>query len=174
MSLTNILLTGKPGVGKTTIIQKIVEEHGKKAGGFYTREMRENHRRTGFEIITLDGKKGVLASVHLESPYRVGKYRVNLKDLEEIGVKAIEEALHHADLVVIDEIGKMELFSKNFRKVVKQALDSPKKFLGTIMHGSNPFVDKIKQRADVKIFEITERNRNYITGDIKKLLEWGI
>ncbi|MFQ5824446.1 MAG: NTPase [bacterium] len=164
--MKNILLTGRPGVGKTSLIQKIVHEFKGKAGGFYTQEIRNHNRRTGFEIVTLLGIKGILSSVDIKSPFRVGKYGVNLKDLEEIAVREIEKALQRDDLIVVDEIGKMELFSKNFQAVILKALNSPKPFLATITKSSNPFTDKIKKRNDVLLIEVTEENRNSIILEI--------
>jgi nucleoside-triphosphatase len=169
--MKNILLTGRPGIGKTTLIQKIVDEFKGKAGGFYTREIRENHRRTGFEIVTFSGIKGILSSVQIKGPFRVGRYGVNLKDLEEIGVREIEKALDKDDLIVVDEIGKMELFSQKFKTAVTRALESPKPFLGTIMQGRNPFADKVKKRSDVSFVQVNERNRNSLIFEILRQIK---
>ncbi len=170
LTMNNILLTGRPGVGKTTLIKKIVSEFQGKAGGFYTQEIRDHNRRTGFEIVTLSGMKGILASVTINSPFRVGKYGVNVKDLEEIGVREIERALEDEDLIVVDEIGKMELFAPRFQAVVLRALDSSKPFLTTITKSSIPFTNGIKKRDDVLLFEITERNRTNINLEIVELI----
>ena len=166
--MKNILLTGRPSVGKTTLIQKIVSEFKGKAGGFYTQEIRKNQRRTGFEIVTFSGIRGILSSVYLKSPFHVARYRVNLKDLEEIGVREIEKALEEDDLIVVDEIGKMELFSSKFQTAITCVLDSPKIFLGTIMKGKNSFADKIKKRSDVFLVEVTEENRDSLIFEILK------
>lgn len=166
--MKNILLTGSPGVGKTTLIQKIVRDYDGKAGGFYTQEITKNQRRTGFEIVTFSGVRGVLSSVYLKSPFHVGRYRVNLKDLEEIGVREMEKALEKDDLIVVDEIGKMELFSSKFQTAITRILASPKIFLGTIMKGKNSFADKIKERSDVFLVEVTEENRNSLIFEILK------
>lgn len=161
-----MLLTGRPGVGKTTLIQKIASKFKGKVGGFYTQEIRGHNRRTGFEIVTFSGRKGLLSSVKLKSPLRVGKYGVNLKDLEEIGVREIEHSLQTNDLIVVDEIGKMELFSEKFQTVILKALDSPKPFLAAITRSRSPFTDQIKKRSDILLFEVTEGNRNSIILDI--------
>jgi nucleoside-triphosphatase len=89
----NILITGKPGCGKTSLIIEIIKELNLPAGGFYTQEIREKGVRKGFKIISLDGREGILARVNFKSPYKVSKYGVNIKDLEEIGIKSILEAL---------------------------------------------------------------------------------
>ncbi|MFQ6049421.1 MAG: NTPase [Candidatus Paceibacterales bacterium] len=178
----NILITGKPGCGKTTLIMEILKELGagppkfcttklRRAGGFYTSEIRERGIRKGFKIITLDGREGILAHVDIESPHRVSKYKVNIKDLEEIGVRSILDSLKENEIIVIDEVAKMEMFSKKFKEAVKTALDSKNKVLATIMLAPNPFCEKIKKRLDTKILYLTRENREKIKRETIKLLE---
>ena len=155
----NILLTGWPGVGKTTILKRVLSLLKREAGGFYTEEIRTDHRRVGFKIVTLEGREGVLAHVDYESKWRVGRYGVDLGNLEEIAVPAILEGIEE-ELVIIDEIGKMELFSSEFREAVIQALDSPTPVLGAIMLKPHPFADGVKGRPDVQIFVVTRDNRD--------------
>lgn len=169
--MKNILVTGNPGIGKTTLVQKIADEIQGKVGGFYTRERQERGRRTGFEIVTLSGKTGVLADVNLPGRYRVGKYGVNLKDLEDLAIPEIYETLEKGGLVIIDEIGKMELFSGEFKNAVLTALDSKEPVLATIAKHHNPFTDKIKKRDDVKILNMTEANRDSLKSEILNLIE---
>jgi len=171
MHIKNILLTGKPGCGKTTLIKQIIEELGLDAGGFYTLEIRRGGKREGFKIITLDGKEGLLAHVNIRSPYRVSKYGVDIKNLEEIGVKSILDALEKNKVIVIDEIGKMELFSEQFRNAVLAALDSQSKVLATIMLAANPFADEIKKRQDVKLFYLTPESRKKVKEEIKAIFQ---
>lgn len=161
----NILLTGKPGVGKTTLIRKILKGLAEiYAGGFYTEEIRENNLRTGFRINALDGRKGVLAHVNYKSRFRVGKYFVNIQDIDEIAVKSILDSLKK-DLILIDEIGRMELFSERFKEVVLKALDT-RKVLGTIRLGIDPFVENVKERKDVEIILVDFENRDFLVGEI--------
>lgn len=155
----NMLVTGQPGVGKTTLIQSVLKALGVEAGGFYTSEIREQGRRVGFSIVGLNGGSGVLAHVDHESPFRVGKYGVNAEDLERVGVTAIDDALAHARLVVMDEIGRMELCSPLFQDAVGRALDSPKPVLGTIQDRRNEFLDAVRARADVEVIRVTTANR---------------
>jgi len=162
----NILLTGNPRVGKTTIIKKVVENL-KDVGGFYTEEIRDGYRK-GFRIITLDGKEGILAHMDIKNRYRVGKYGVNIEDLENVAVKSMEKGLDR-DIIVIDEIGKMELFSEKFRNTLEKALDT-RKVLGTIMKKSNYFADKVKNRKDVKVLLVEESNRDVLVEEIKEIL----
>jgi len=168
--IKNIFVTGPPGCGKTTLIKEILKELKLKAGGFFTEEIREGGMRKGFKIITLDGKEGILAHVDIKSPLKVSKYGVNLKDLEEIGVKEIEKNLKENFLIVVDEIGKMEIFSSKFREAILKALNSKNKILGTIMLKKNPFCDKIKERKDTKVFYLTMENREKVKKEIFDLL----
>ena len=158
--MKNLLLTGKPGVGKTTLIKKILDECPLRAGGFYTQEIRENNTRSGFEIITLSGQKGILAHVEFKGRHRVGKYRVNLAGIDQLAVKSILDALEQDEIVVIDEIGKMELFSSKFQEAVKEAIDSKKPVLGTIGKKlTHNFAKKIKTRPDIKIIVLNRQQK---------------
>lgn len=166
-----ILLTGRPGVGKTTIIRDIAEQLGDAAGGFYTAEVRESGRRRGFRIVTLDGSEGILSHVDIKGPPRVSRYGVNLKDLEEIGVAALRRAVAEADCVVVDEIGKMELFSEEFRKAVTEAIESDKPLVGSVMSSRNRWVDALKALPNVTVLEVTLDNREQIVPLVMELLQ---
>jgi nucleoside-triphosphatase len=163
-----ILITGPPGVGKTTIIKRIASALGRRAGGFYTEEIRESGIRKGFEIETLDGKKGILASVDIKSAFKVGKYKVNIEDIERICVKTIEDAVDSRDFVIIDEIGKMELASSRFKEAVKYAFESSKTVVATIKETGDSFTNAIKRSSNLKIFEVNQRNRDNISEEILK------
>ena len=165
----NIFLTGPPGIGKTTIIKKWAEKI-KNAGGFYTEEIRESGKRKGFKIVTLDGKEGILASCEKEGRLRVGRYTVNIKEFEDTGVKSIEKALEDKGIkyIVIDEVGRMELFSERFKKIVEKALDSDKVVIGVLTRAKDSFVDKIRMRQDVEIIEVDRTNREELVNLWKK------
>ena len=165
------LLTGRPGVGKTTIIQAVIARLGTSAGGFYTQEIREHGQRTGFRLVALDGASGMLAGVNISSPCRVGKYGVHLRDLEQVGVEALRRAVERPEVavVVIDEIGRMELCSPAFGKAVTAALDSPKTVLATVMARSHPWVDAVKARPKVTLVEVTLANRQALP---EQILHW--
>ena len=166
-----ILLTGRPRVGKTTIIKDVVRRLLGQAGGFYTEEMRERGRRQGFKIVTLDGQEGVLAHVGIKSRMRVSKYGVKLADLEGIGVAAIREAMAQKDYVVIDEIGKMELFSQAFRDAVWEAVHSDRPVLGTITLASHPWADSVKALPQVTVIEVTKANRDKMAQQVLDSLD---
>ncbi|MCL4248266.1 MAG: AAA family ATPase [Anaerolineae bacterium] len=158
-----VLLTGRPGVGKTTTIRTIVAQLGLPAGGFYSEEIIEAGQRVGFRIVTLDGRSGLLARFKLPgAKICIGKYGVTLEALETIGINSIRQGIA-AGLVVIDEIGPMEIKSAAFCAAVDVALASPARILGTIVKRSTPFTDAIKVRADVEVIEITPQNRDVLT-----------
>ncbi len=167
----NLFVTGKPGVGKTTLIERVLSSLGVEVAGFFTREIRERGSRVGFSIASLSGVTGVLAHVDLDTPYRVGRYGVNRSDLERVGVQAIEEGVRGAPLVVMDEIGRMELCSPRFRAAVEHALDSEATVFGTIQDRSNPFLDGIRARPDVTVLRVTEGNRDDMADPIVRVLE---
>ena len=167
----NIFITGKPGCGKTSLIMEILKELKLDAGGFYTLEIREGGQRLGFKINTLDGKEGILAHINIKSPYKVGKYKVNIKDLEEIVVKSILDSLKEKKIIIIDEVGKMEMMSEKFKKAVLAALNSKNKILGTIKLTSGPFTDQIKRQENTKILYLNRENREKIKKEIIRLLE---
>ena len=162
------MLTGVPGIGKTTIIQRVLSELSVNAGGFYTQEVRQEGVRKGFRIVSLDGEEGILAHVDFKSRYRVGKYGVNREDMERVGVAALERALRDSDLIIMDEIGKMELFSSQFQEAVLRCLDSPQRVLGTIQKRQTPFIDSICSRKDVTLLEVTSANRVAV---VQKILD---
>ena len=168
---TNVLLTGDPGCGKTTLIKDVILVMGKAAGGFYTEEIREHGIRQGFNIVTVNGMKVILSHVDFKSPYRVSRYVVDVSALETVAVPAIIDAIENRDIVIIDEIGKMELFSSAFQDAVKRALDSKEKVLGTIMRAASPFADDIKKRDDVEIIMVHRSNRDTVHANVLSWLQ---
>ena len=167
----NILLTGPPGVGKTTLIMRVIEKiKNRGVGGFYTEEIREKGVRTGFKILTLDGNEGILSHVDHDSRVRVGRYRVNIDDLENIAVKSILDSLGK-DTIIIDEVGRMELVSEKFRDAVMKALDTGR-VLGTIRLGRDEFTEKIRMRVDTEIIAVTFQNRDSLVSElVEKILK---
>jgi nucleoside-triphosphatase len=163
------LLCGEPGCGKTTVIKEVLAKVNRSAGGFYTEEIRDHGSRQGFRIVTLDGKKAILARTPTKSRYRVGKYGVDIENMDEVAAPAVREAVRACDIVVIDEIGKMELFSSAFKEAVIEALESGKMILGTIMLASHPWADGVKKRAEVEVMPVTKVNRGEVAD---RVLRW--
>jgi nucleoside-triphosphatase len=163
------LLTGSPGAGKTTVIRQVIARSKVKAGGFYTEEIRSGGTRQGFRIVTLDGQDAILAHVDSDSRYRVSKYGVDIQNLDNIGVAAVNQAIDESDLIVIDEIGKMELFSPRFKEAVLKAIGSGKKVLGTVMLSPHPFADDIKRHPKVKVIQLTRANHEQV---LREILDW--
>jgi nucleoside-triphosphatase len=163
-----ILLTGRPGCGKTTLIKRVVKNLSQPAAGFYTEEIRERGVRVGFKIVTLDGDEGVLAHVDFKTSDRLGKYGLDLSALETVGVKAVRDAVRAQQLVVIDEIGPMEIRSAMLRDAVNEALDSEVPLLATIFARSLPFTDAIKSRPDVTLIEVRPDNRERLVSELSE------
>jgi len=168
LSRKNILIAGLPGVGKTTLIKNIVEAlKDLHPVGFYTAEIREADIRTGFELNSLDGRRGLLSHIDIKSPYRVGKYKVDLEGFEDFldSIPFLDPSTH---LIVIDEIGKMECYSEKFKDLLKEILDSEKWMISTIALKGSGFIEHIKRRQDIELFEMTKRNRDSLLVDILK------
>jgi len=161
-----LLVTGPPGCGKTTLIRRAVAELGVPAAGFYTEEVRSAGRREGFALVTLDGRRATLASVRMRGPHRVSRYGVDVGALESIGLPALEEAAAGSKLLVVDEIGKMELFSQRFREAVLRALDAGGPVLATVMLSRHPFADALKARDDVRLIHLTPENRDRAVSEV--------
>lgn len=169
----NWLLTGRPGVGKTTLVRRALGElRGVRAIGFYTAEVRSGGRRLGFCVVTLDGQEAVLAHVEIAGGRRVGRYGVDVAAFERVALPSLV-AGRQTQLVVIDEIGKMECFSGAFREAVVRALDADTPVLATIALRGDGFVERLKARGDVALIEITPANRDGLVGELVARLREG-
>ncbi|XP_032696998.1 cancer-related nucleoside-triphosphatase [Lontra canadensis] len=185
----HVFLTGPPGVGKTTLIQKaseVLKSSGVPVDGFYTEEVRQGGRRIGFDVVTLSGLRGVLSRIGSEPPARkcecrVGQYVVDLTSFEHLALPVLRDAGSSGGpehrVCVIDEIGKMELFSQPFLRAVRQTLATP----GTVVLGTIPIpkgkplalVEEIRNRNDVQVFSVTKENRNHLLPDIVTCVQSG-
>ncbi|XP_053560740.1 cancer-related nucleoside-triphosphatase [Bombina bombina] len=183
----HVFLTGPPGVGKTTLIQKasdVLKSSGVPIDGFYTEEVRQGGRRIGFDVVTLSGKRGILSRIGSDLPtgrreYRVGQYVVDVISFETLALPILNNVTStnpkQKTLCVIDEIGKMELFSQSFIHSVRKTLDCP----GALVFGTIPvpkgkpipLVEEIRSRRDVKVFNITKENRDGILQEILNALQ---
>lgn len=172
------MLTGPPGVGKTTMIERLFSRYsyrGMKVHGIITKEVRENGQRTGFKVTDLETREsGWLARKTLSEGPRVGSYHVERRDLERIGVTALERAVTDpADLVLVDEIGPMEMTSQRFRAAVTRLLTGEQPTVATVKLGSHyPEVEAVRERCVG--LEMTTENREAIyLRLIEQLSNWG-
>ncbi|XP_023231564.1 cancer-related nucleoside-triphosphatase homolog [Centruroides sculpturatus] len=182
LSYKHILLTGPPGIGKTTVVRKVYEKLKEyntiRTKGFYTEEIKSGGKRIGFDICSLDGRRGPLARISSggsDGP-RVGQYVVNLSSFENLALPALETDNSLPTVLIIDEIGKMELFSTCFRQSVKEQFGrSPSlKILATVPVRSRgkplSFVEDLKKRNDVEIYVVTKDNRDEVVAEIAEKL----
>jgi len=166
----NLLITGLPGVGKTTLIRKLSEAlKDFHPVGFYTAEIRQEGVRKGFELIDLKGKRGVLSHIDFKSHDRVGRYKVDVGGfgdfLDEISFFDPTSAV-----IMIDEIGKMECLSDKFERILEEILDSQKWAIATIALKGSGLITEVKQRQDVRLFEMTPSNRDVLFSEILKVV----
>ena len=174
-----LLLTGNPGVGKTTVLMKTVnalKTEGYTVGGMISREAREGGTRVGFEILDLkSGRRGWLAQINQRSGPQVGKYRVNIEDLDSIGARAIFDAIESCDVIAVDEIGPMELFSKKFKEAAQRALESGKLVVAVVhWKAQDELIIDARKREDAETTTVTCENREklhqQITNKAQKIL----
>ncbi|CAG7835566.1 unnamed protein product [Allacma fusca] len=172
MVLKHVVLTGPPGVGKTTLVQKVCKALESKSipiCGFVTQEVREHGQRIGFQIITMDGKVGTLSSVKS----KIGMYGVELQEFESVALPIFQKEPQPGSILIIDEIGKMEMFSKRFQVAVREAFTSDLTILATIpIPKGKPIalVEEVRQNPNSKLFQIDRSNRNTVLLDILKIL----
>ena len=172
-------MTGPPGCGKTTLIKTIASEINRPLHGFFTAEIKTHGqktgygRRIGFDIETFHkpSKKAILSHIEIKSQHRIGKYGVDVEAFEKIALPELEAGLKSGGLIIIDEIGKMELLSWRFRSLVEELFISDTNLLATIYYKSHPFCDALKKHPAAQLIEINERNRNIVADTIlSKLL----
>ena len=158
--INNILLTGAPSSGKTTVIKKIIENLNHPANGFYTEEERVDGKRVGFLMKTIDSKEGYLAHHDIKSGFYIRRYGVSIENIESIAVPSIFPVENN--IIILDEIGKMECFSLAFKQATTNAIDASNIVIGTITLGGDDFIREIKNRGNVEISEVTENIRNLL------------
>jgi nucleoside-triphosphatase len=166
-----LLVEARPGAGKTTAFRRLAEllrESRQSVAGFTTEEMRERGRRVGFAVESLDGESDTLAHVKLRGPPRVGRYGVDLEAFERVALPALRAS--SGDVVLIDELGKMELASAAFRGAVEELLDQPVAIAATLQVARHPFTDALRARPEVEVIRLTARNRNALPEQLARRL----
>ena len=163
-----LLLTGRPGVGKTTVIRKVAAGLAGRLGGFYTEEIRVDGERRGFSLTSFDGRQGVMAHVDFRGRDRVGRYGVDVAVIDELAASTLGLS-RDASVYLVDEIGKMECLSPAFVKAMRALLDSPKKVVATIGARGGGFIAEVKSREDAETLVVTPGNRDELPD---RVLAW--
>ena len=164
-----LLLTGRPGVGKTTVIRKVAAGlAGRRLGGFYTEEIRVDGERRGFSLTSFDGRQGVMAHVDFRGRDRVGRYGVDVAVIDELAASALGLS-RDVSVYLVDEIGKMECLSPGFVAAMRALLDSPRLVVATIGQRGGGFIAEVKARPDTELWEVTLASRD---GLPPRVLAW--
>jgi nucleoside-triphosphatase len=153
-----LLITGPPGCGKTTLIKRVVESVSVPYCGFFTAEMRRKGKRIGFEIESFSGNRAIMSHVDIRSPFKVGRYGVDIDAINRIAVPEMQTALDEHRLLIIDEIGKMELHSDTFKDLLTRIFSSDVPLIGTILSKSHPFCDWLKRTPGTEIINLEKKN----------------
>ena len=162
----HILLTGLPGVGKTTVIKQLAESLAiYQADGFFTQEIREQGIRQGFELITLGGRHQLLSHVNISGPHRIGKYGVDLAGFEAL-LETLNLSHSPSRVVILDEIGKMECLSRRFMEEVEALLHSSKMVIATVTLKGGGFPANVKKRPDCRVITVNYSNRSTLAGTL--------
>jgi len=168
LSWKNVLITGPPGIGKTTVIKELTQRlRPYHPAGFYTREIREGGVRKGFELVDLDGRKRVLSHMGIKSSHRIGKYGVDIPGFERF-LGNIPFFASDRRSIVIDEIGKMECLSPMFINMLTKLLESDRPVVASIALKGGGTIETVKLRSDVHLFHMHRSNRDMIINDILK------
>lgn len=160
-SLHHTLLTGTPGCGKTTLVQRVAHSlTDLRVAGFYTTEIRARGQRAGFEIVGLSTpQRALLAHVRSHSPIRVGRYGVEPTTLVPI-VQAELNTQEEVDIFIVDEIGKMELHCAAFVETMRQLLAGPIPVLATVALRGSGLIAEVKSLSGVQVIEVNTGNRD--------------
>jgi nucleoside-triphosphatase len=164
--IRHILLTGLPGVGKTTVIKQLAYSLAThQPDGFFTQEIRENGTRKGFELVTLDGRRQLLSHVNIPGPHRVGRYGVDLASFEKL-LETLDLRHSPSRVVILDEIGKMECLCQRFIQEVEALLNSSKMVIATVGLKGGGFPARVRSRPDCQVLTVTLSNRSTLSSTL--------
>ena len=170
--MKHLLIVGRPGVGKTTLMKRLTESlRHRPIEGFLTEECREEEQRVGFWLSPLDGRQVLLAHRRFEGGSRVGPYKVNVSVLDEVAVPIIQRGIQRAFILFLDELGRMELCSTLFEQAVQQAFDRGPSIVATAGIAPLPFLEALKRRKDVELIPLTPANRAVVEEELTARLE---
>ncbi len=171
----NYLITGPPQSGKTTVIENIADQldtNGYQPGGIYCPEVRSDQERHGFEIVNImTGESETLAHVDYDEGPQVGKYRVNVANIDAVCAAAFSHAFDSADFLIVDEIAPMEVASEEFTRQIRRALDADLPLIAAIHYdATDGFIGEVKDRTDTQTFEVTEATRDMLPSTLTERL----
>ena len=163
-----VLLSGEPRVGKTTALKKIIQMIGESnCSGFYTEEIRDEFNRIGFDCVSLDGRRKRIADVNIQhSDIRMGRYGIDIEAFEDFLLQVMNNSFSSSKIIIIDEIGPIQLLSTKFRQEINNILTSSNYVIGTIFYNKHPEIDEIKKIPGIKIYTMTSENRNTLVENI--------
>lgn len=165
-----LLLTGTPGIGKTTLIRKVASQlYQYHMGGFFTEEIREGGQRKGFRLVTFNGEAGIIAHINFDHHYSVSKYGVDVSVIDHFAETTLA-IVDEIDVYLIDEIGKMECFSKKFTSLISRLLESKRLLIATVAMRGGGLIAEIKKRDDIQLVEVNRENQDKILEQVLKLL----
>lgn len=167
MKIKNIFISGSIKIGKTSVVNRVLEQLGQvKIGGFKTVPIFENGIRKGFAMESFDGQKKIFAHTDLQSTLKFDIYKYDVSVFDNFGALLLEEALKNGEFIVIDEIGVMEKQTKTFKNSILQCLAAQQPVLGAFQKRAVWFLDILKKRQDTKVFFVEEDNRDVIHEEI--------
>ena len=169
-------MTGRPGCGKTTVLMHLAELlEGRAIAGFYTEEIRKGGWRWGFGVRTFSGVEGILSSVEDKAGPKVGRYRVDINGFEQIVLPELNQPAERVDIFLIDEIGKMECFSKAFVESIRHLLTTDRPLVATVAQKGAGFIQEVKSYPGTERLEVILSNRGQLPEQlVQRLLSCGL
>lgn len=168
---SNLLLTGPPGIGKTTLVIGVADSlGGYRLGGLTTEEIRQRGRRVGFALVPFSGRRRIMAHRDLDSRQRVSRYGVDVAAIDAVVDEAISP-LPELELFIVDEIGRMECFSARFVAAMRRLLDDPRPVVATVAARGGGLIAQAKARPDVELLEVSVRNRDQLVEVVRGWIE---